>query len=182
MGPTGTLGQIRLNPQDDCLSPHGSPLPQMRGLMNFAASPPPGHSHSHPRACISARFFPGRKGSRVCKLLVVCRYRFGYFRLGQLSFTSNPPILGQYLTHLMRLRGSRMLRPREPWDYVNKPSHLERSSSCDTARPRKQAPKVLFCRLYCLSRTIHTLYNAQPCLQSTHSPGRGRKQMTKNRT
>lgn len=182
MGPTGTLGQIRLNPPGRLFVTTRIPFAPNEGTNELRCLPPPGHSHSHPRACISARFFPGRKGSRVCKLLAVCRYRFGYFRLGQLSFTSNPPILGQYLTHLMRLRGSRMLRPREPWDYVNKPSHLERSRSCDTARPRKQAPKVLFCRLYCLSRTIHTLYNAQPCLQSTHNPGRGRKQMTKNRT
>ena len=68
LGPTGTLGQIRLNPPGQLFVTTRIPFAPNEGA-NEVRCLLPGHSHSHPGAGTSARFFPGRKPSLVCKLL-----------------------------------------------------------------------------------------------------------------
>ena len=49
-----------------------------------------------------------------------------------------------------------MLRPpADPGIMLISHPHLERSSSCDTARPRKEGTQNLCCRLYYLEQSTH---------------------------
>ena len=54
-----------------------------------------------------------------------------------------------------------MLRPAaNPGIMLISHPHLERSSSCDTARPRKEGTRSLFCRRYSLEQSTHCVRQA----------------------
>lgn len=155
LGPTGTLGQIRLVLLDNCLSPR-IPLAPNEGA-NEVRCLLPGHS---PLPTQESARRPGssRKPGLVCKLL--CEgIGLVSFRLGRLSLTSNPPMLGHYLTGLMRLQEVKDAEapPANPGIMlVNIPTLREAVPVTLPDLERKAPESVLQTLLYRAIRTLYT--------------------------
>lgn len=73
LGPTGTLGQILLNPPGQLFVTTRIPFAPNEGANELGClPPPPWHPHSYLGACVSAFFFPGRKRLNVSIACLVC--------------------------------------------------------------------------------------------------------------
>lgn len=166
LGPTGTLGQILLNPPGQLFVTTRIPFAPNEGANELGCLPPVAPPLL-PRSLRLCLLLPREKEAE-CVNCLLCVYP-GFLTSG---WTSNPSFPGHYLTHLIRLRRSRMRRPGEPCVKLIGRLHLERSGSWDTARPRKKKSHPKF-------RSVD-LVGLERCLQSTCNPRGGRQQLTRN--